>query len=271
MIGAGSGGGGASGAGAGNGGTRFRRRVLLVAIVAAAVVGPLAWLGASRLWEWCLTSPRFAIAEVRVEGTRRLPASAVEAEAGLLRGTNLFRLDPRAVERRLASHPWIASARVLRRPPRAVRIVVVEREPVALLPVGEWHALDPEGRLMPVSAVPERLELPLVAGCFGPDGLDAGRLREAARFLVTVAATCDFLLRDVSEVNVKDPEDVTVTTLRSGTEIRMGRGGYEEKLERLLLVLEDLSGREQAPASIDLRYRGQAIVRFHGAAGGGET
>jgi cell division protein FtsQ len=255
---------GASEAGSGNAGTRSRRRVLLTILAIAASVAAAA-LGALRAREWLLTSPRFAIEAVRIEGARLVPADSVEAASGIARASNLFRLDRGAAERRLAAHPWIASARVTRRPPRTAVVEVVERRPVALLAVGAWQAIDGEGRLIPISAIGERLELPLVTGCFLSDGLDTGRLKRAAEFLRAVETQCDFLLRDVSEVHVGDPEDLLIYTVKSGTAVHLGAPAYEEKLERLLLVLEDLSGREAVPLSIDLRFDGQAIVRFRGA------
>lgn len=258
-------GGAGSEAGAGDGKIRSRRRVLLLAIVLAALVVPGAVFGRRAVSDWLRSSPRFAIVEVRVEGARRLAAEALADESGVALGSNLFRLDLDATALRLAADAWVAEARVARRLPGTVVIRVVEREPVALLPLGEWHALDPDGHLMPVAALRERLELPLVSGCFIGGSLDADALRRAGRFLRDVAADSDFLLRDVSEVDVKDPGNLTIYTVRSGTAVRLGDGNYAEKIERLLLVLQDLSGRDRVPLSIDLRYRGQAVVKFRGA------
>ncbi len=236
-------------------------------VFAWLVAGGIAAAVAGGFWarDACLSSPRLAIADVQVEGAHRLPPDSVVAASGVVAGTNILRLDSRGAERRLARNPWVASARVERHLPGTVVIRVAEREPVGLLAARGWCAVDAEGNLLPVEAVRDTLELPLVAGCVLPSGVDAARLRRAAGFLRTVASEYGFLMRDVSEVNVADPEDLTITTVRSGTAVRFGGGDYAEKLARLLLVLEDLSGRPEMPLCIDLRFRGQAVVRFRGA------
>jgi cell division protein FtsQ len=239
------------------------RRALLIGLVAVGVAA----LAAAGRWGWevCRSSPRLAIAQIQVEGTRRVAPDSIIAASGIAEGANILRLDPKAVERRLARHPWVAAARVQRHLPGTVAIRVVEREPLGLLATRGWCALDGDGNLLPVEMVRDTLELPLVAGCVQAEGLDAARLRKAGAFLRTVGAECSFLLRDLSEVNVSSPSDLTVTTVRSATSIRLGDGDYAEKLARLLFVLEDLSGREEMPLSIDLRFHGQAVVRFRGA------
>ena len=239
------------------------RRLLLIGL-AAAGVGALCLAG-RWAWEASLSSPRLAIADIQVAGTHRVVADSIIAASGVVAGTNILRLDPKATERRLARHPWVAAARVQRHLPGTVAIRVVEREPVGLLATRGWCAVDGEGNLLPLELVRDTLDLPLVAGCVQSDGLDAARLRRAGGFLRTVGSECSFLLRDVSEVNVSSSSDLTLTMVRSATSVRFGDGDYAEKLARLLFVLEDLSGREEMPLSIDLRFHGQAVVRFRGA------
>jgi cell division protein FtsQ len=239
-----------------------RRRSLLVAVVLLVLLAPLAALGGRKLRAVCESSPRFAITHVDVRGARRVAPEMIVRQAGIETGSNLFRVSPAAARARLLENPWIADAQVKRRLPGRVVVSVVEREPVASLFMQEWLAVSDDGTLLPLEFTRERFELPLIAGCFGTDGLDRDRLRRGAGFLSLVGDECSFLLRDVSEVNMTDPDDLVVYTVQSGTAVRFGSGGYRDKLGRLVPVLEDLSGNERIPASIDLRFRGQAVVQF---------
>src|SRR5262245_23328620 len=104
------------------------RRLLIIGLVAAGAAA----LGLAGRWAWeaSLSSPRLAIADIQVAGTHRVAADSIIAASGVVAGTNILRLDPKAVERRLARHPWVAAARVQRHLPGTVAIRVVEREPV---------------------------------------------------------------------------------------------------------------------------------------------
>src|SRR4029453_10141985 len=77
---------------------RLVRRVRSLGQVAFALVIVAALLGTAALGvRWLLTPPRFPVSEVEVRGTSRLAAADVLAASGIRRGTNLWRLDPRAV------------------------------------------------------------------------------------------------------------------------------------------------------------------------------
>jgi cell division protein FtsQ len=242
----------------------MRRRLVLPAAVAAlALLVAGAIYGGRELRRACESSPRFAIRDIAVDGDHRLDVRAIAAAAGVALGENLFRLDPALAEARLATHPWIASADVRRRFPHGVAISVVEREPVALVYGPTWVAVDSSGALLPLDAVvEERFDLPILTGCGAPEALDRDRLRRGAAFADLVARERPLLARDLSEVSVADSTGLAAYTMRSGTEVLFGANGYSEKLARLLPVLEDLSGSHEIPVTIDLRFAGQAVVRF---------
>jgi cell division protein FtsQ len=70
---------------------------------------------------------------LEVVGTTSLTRAEVVRLAGLSSSTNVLWFDPGAVERRLESDPWVATATVARRLPATIRISVVERAPVAMI------------------------------------------------------------------------------------------------------------------------------------------
>jgi cell division protein FtsQ len=103
-----------------------RGRRVVAAAIAVAVVIVAASLVVSR-------SSLLDLRHLEVVGTTSLTRADVERLTGLSSSTNVLWFDPGAVERRLESDPWVATATVSRRLPGTIRISVVERVPVAMI------------------------------------------------------------------------------------------------------------------------------------------
>jgi hypothetical protein len=56
---------------------------------------------------WALTTPRFAVMAVEVRGASRVPPQRILEVSGIVRGTNLWRIDPETVRARLEALPEI--------------------------------------------------------------------------------------------------------------------------------------------------------------------
>jgi cell division protein FtsQ len=96
-----------------------------------AVVLPVLALG------WVVFgSSLLAVQHVLVRGEGRLTEAQVVAAAGVADGTPLARVDTAAVARRVRALGAVASVTVSRGWPHALRITVVERQPVVAVPQG---------------------------------------------------------------------------------------------------------------------------------------
>lgn len=129
---------------------RRRRRSGVARLFAGALVRALLLVGApGGLVVWLLYSPYFLIRDVRVEGGARVAAEWVQGELRPLVGRHVLAVSLAGVQRRLSEHPWVASVELRRELPDRLRVVVVERQPVALLATAEGRAfLDREGRVI---------------------------------------------------------------------------------------------------------------------------
>lgn len=107
-------------------GAAVRGRRLAATVMAAAMVIVATSLVISR-------SSLLHLRHLEVVGTTSLTRAEVVRLAGLSSSTNVLWFDPGAVERRLESDPWVATATVARRLPATIRISVVERAPVAMI------------------------------------------------------------------------------------------------------------------------------------------
>jgi cell division septal protein FtsQ len=171
-------------------GARWLRRGAPALLLAAVAAGLL--VGGRAAYRFATTSPRFAVEQIEVAGTRTLTPDQVRARIPARPGDNVFRADLGAIAAALEQEPWIAAATVQRRLPRTLVIEVHERVAAAQLDLGERYLADAEGRIFKRADL-ERGEgagLPLLTGIArdevaGEPAAVAARIRHA---LAAVAA-----------------------------------------------------------------------------------
>jgi cell division protein FtsQ len=206
--------------------TRRRRWLRVGALVAALlVVAGAAWA--------VLASPLLAVTTVEVVGAHRATPALVELTADVPHGRPLARVDLGAVEKRVERLPMVASAVATRLWPHTIRIVVVERSPVATAQsAGTWLLLDADG--VDIGDVPDRPpSLPVVA--LDPATANAS-LRQAA---CAVAGELSGRIRhQVRSLTAVSPDDVRLA-LADGAVVRWGspdQGGLKLQVLRALMT-----------------------------------
>jgi len=222
-------------------------RVLAKAILTLAVVAALI-LGGRLASQHVMASPRFAVREIIVSPTTRVTRDELLALAGVEEGQRLLAVDTDAVATRIASHPWVASARVRRQLPSILQLDIVERQAVAVAILGSLYLIDPAGRPFKRAAPEEAEGLAVVTG------IDRGRyvaapliaaaaFREALKVLALYRSSSG--RPEVSEINLDARLGFTLFLL-DGAEVRLGRTEHGKKLawfDRILeAVAEDGAG-----------------------------
>lgn len=234
------------------------RRALGVAGVVLATVAVVAAAG-----HWALTTPRFAVVAVEVRGASRVPAPRVLEVAGIVRGTNLWRIDPAQVRARLEALPEIRRADVVRELPNRVSIVVEERRPFTLVHAARLHWLDEDGRLLGEERHAVATEVPVISG-LSEDELatmrtaPGPRARAAIALIRALLRTGSTLAGEISEIDMSRPEGPVLYTI-DGVEVRLGSEEWEERLARLEGVLAQVA--TQDVHGVDLRFRDQVVLK----------
>jgi cell division protein FtsQ len=228
-----------------------RRARLLLAAVALALLGLVA-LGVTY-------TPVFRARHIDVEGERTLRAAQVLRIAGVDDATNVFHLDPTAVEAALRSSPWIAEAEVERDLPSTIRIRVTERAPMAQVSVdGLTRSVAGDGTLLPGG---DPVNLPEVRASVG--AIDAEGWTSGARAL---AALGPQIRSRVRAVVVATDGSLTIQ-LAPDLEVAYGSPGDEEaKAAALHAVLAWAEQGDVSLVSIDLSV---PIAPTAATAGGG--
>jgi cell division septal protein FtsQ len=253
---------------------RWRRRLVRVGILTGAVVatvllyrlsGPLL-IAAASTRDFIVNNGYFSVREIQVRGGDKVSGNEIVAIAGLKQGMNIWKVDPVAIEKRVAKHPWVRRVLVRREFPRRIVIDVEERVPKAIVALRKLYYVDADGALFKEVATGENVRFPLLTG-LRPEDLMASdpgtrkRIREALRLGDLMAQRSHSL----SEIHFDAPDRVTVYTTQFPVALHMGWGDWEEKLERLDRLLLLWRSNEERLSSLDMSFRDQVVARLRRA------
>lgn len=209
-------------------------------------------------------SAYFVVREVQVEGLVRLTRAEVLSVGGIDLPANLFELDARAIEARLAEYPAVAQVKVRRRLPAQFRIELTERRPVGAIPYGE-HLLLFDGAGVPF-AVRRRADvqaLPVVTGIRpSPVRLGKAARGEDLRWVAAVLQAVPAPIREqLSGVQAGQGLALTLV-LKNGVQVRLGgREAMERKLGLVQSILAEADGNQWPVREIDVRNPEQPFLR----------
>lgn len=120
---------------------RLRTLLALVALIAVAAAG-----------YGLIHSPMLEVDRVVVDGAARVPPEAIVAAAGIEIGSPMTEVDQAAARAAIATLPWVDTVVSRRNWPREVRFEITERQPVAVIDVGDrWLTVDITGRVLEAS------------------------------------------------------------------------------------------------------------------------
>jgi POTRA domain, FtsQ-type len=228
-------------------------------------------VGAAYLVDSAATSPRFAVASVRVAGNALVSQAEVESALGL-RGVNLFWVDRREAAGRLLLLAPVRAATVTPELPDTVRVQLVERQPVALwLSGNETYLVDREGVIL----APIHADAPPPRACGGPPCLtvsvpDGPPLAAGDRVDAAALAAAGRLATLLPSAGIQ-PTAFRWSPAVAGLEVPTADGwsarfdGRHDDLERqvatLQLVRGQLAQTGVAPQLIDVRFRDRPYYR----------
>ncbi|MHB8878134.1 MAG: cell division protein FtsQ/DivIB [Myxococcaceae bacterium] len=220
----------------------------------------LAALGAGGKYgrAWATTSPAFAAKQVSFSGQARSTPAELLRLSGLAAGQNLFALDPAALEKAMATHPWVKSAELSRRFPSTVSVRVVEHQPAAITALGDLYLLDEAGEPFKKVQAEDAVDLPLVTGIEREDYVahpaeTALRFQRALSLAKAYGELSGGKEARLSEVRLEAGRVTLVTG--PGQEVLLPEGQALGQLSKLSRVREELDRRGLSAEVIHLDNR----------------
>ncbi|MEV8631434.1 FtsQ-type POTRA domain-containing protein [Streptosporangium sp. NPDC051023] len=200
-------------------------RPAFLALLTAGVVGTAAWL--------VFFSSVLGVRDIQVVGNLAITAQQIRQATGVADGTPLATVDVTEVEDRLRKIRQIESAVVSRGWPGTLVVKIVEREPMAVIPVGgKFAVVDRHGVVTGIEdAVPPMLPLLRV------DHPQAGDPAAGAA-LAVIGALPQSLVPRIAEVLAPSPETVSLRLKDGRTVVWGGADRPADKASILTTLLK---------------------------------
>jgi cell division protein FtsQ len=236
-------------------------RVLKRILTTVAVI-----LGAEVLWLFGIR-PCMPLSRFEVKGIPNVDEAAVIAAAGIGEHSSFMTVNRETAEAALSLLPMVKSARVIKRFPSGIEIVLEPRRAAAItfLENGERISpamIDGNGMIFGIGREGYRGDvLPVISGIPLDKAYPGMKLSRVYRGLFgqleTLAAEAPQLLSAVSEIRVNqknyDGFDLTLFPVHTPVKVRTGPDLDAETLKYMLLVLDVLSSRAAEIEEIDFR------------------
>ena len=218
---------------------------------------------------WILVSPGlnerfvrmevFRVTGVELEGARHLSREDAVASAGIGVGASVWD-DPSPWEARLAQHPLVRSARIMRRLPSTLVLVVEESDPVALLPTPTLQPVDEDGRVLPLDPTLHPLDLPLLR----VDPSEERGIRILSAESARLGRVEPAFLGEVSELALDEQGNVLAGWGLPQVTFRFRPHVTSRRLREGKRALADAVRREPGgrAGTVDLRWADQVVVRL---------
>ncbi len=253
---------------------RWHRYGIRVGVAASAVVlsivlyrlsGPIS-IAALSLRDFIVENAYFSVREIQVRAGERVSGTEIIAVAGLRQGMNIWRVDPAAIEMKIAKHPWVRRVLVHREFPRRITIDVDERTPKAIVAFRKLYYVDADGVLFKEVIAGDNMSFPMLTGLSAeeltaPDQTTRMRIQEAVRLGELMGRRAHSL----SEIRFDASDRLIVYTTGKPVALRMGWGDWEAKIARAEQLLTLWKGNEERLASLDMSYRDQIVARLRRA------
>lgn len=218
------------------------------------------------LRHYALNSWRFRLDSsdhIQVSGNQNVSRQVVMEFFGGDISRNVFAIPLEERRRQLEQVSWIESATLMRHLPNRLAVVVKERTPVAFVQIGSNIALiDANGVLMDMPREAEKYSFPVIVGFDDSEPLStrAARMKIYNALVRELDSDGAGYSRDLSEIDLSEPEDVKLTVADGNVLVHIGNAKY---LERYKVYVSHVQGWKQefgTLRSVDLRYDGQVIV-----------
>jgi cell division protein FtsQ len=219
-------------------------RALLGGALVVSLSGAVAWAVRRHV----VQSARFAVTDIVVTGEHQRTEDALLAEAGLLRGANIFTADLDHARELLLADPWIRDAKLGRRLPGTIFVQVTEREVGAAVALQRTYLASRDGAIFKRFELGDPIDLPLVTG-LDPDGVTNDREGAQATIRRALDVAADYertplaARSPLQEIHVTTEGGFTLIVGKDAMSLALGGPPFRRKLEEAGRVLAELDRR----------------------------
>jgi cell division protein FtsQ len=213
-----------------------------------------------RLEQFLIRDPRFALAGVdadpaaiEVAGAAHASRAQIERVFVIDLGRSVYLLPLSDRRDALRTVDWVKDASIARLWPNRVVVSVQERKPVAFLTLApsRFGLIDEDGVILPPAA--DRFTLPVLTGVRASDAIETRRDR--VHRMVRLAADLADNVRNISEIDVSDRDNLKVTVPRDGhiMTLLLGDRDFARRYQIFLRHYAEIRRQSPNAMTFDLR------------------
>src|SRR5215467_14382114 len=242
--------------------SRVKKALVIVGVVfALSSATYAAYSYGIQSWRFRLNSSE----NIEITGVQNASRAQVMDVIGENISRNIFSVLLDETKKKLEQIPWVESATVMRLLPNRLAISIRERTPVAFARIGsKVHLIDPNGVVLGLPASRQaKYSFPVIDGITDTEPLSsrAAVMKIYNRLVRELDSEGAHYSRDLSEVDLSDPEDVKVTGSGAGAVmVHLGNADLLARYKLYVTHVAEWRQQFQNLRSVDLRYEGQIVV-----------
>lgn len=217
-------------------------RVLVIILVIVAIP-----LSSYVLYRHTTQASYFRVTKITISGNQRLTEEQLKRYMGNRMTRNIFEFTEKELEIRIRRNPWVREAWVKKTLPDSLDVRISEHKVRGLVVLGAVYLLNENGEVFKPLDPGEYFDFPLITGIGHQGGIspdDRNIILDALEFieLYDNIGLGDF--DQLSEVHYHPLHGFTVFTKKWKTEIRIGKGRFEERLKLLVMIYRELVAKK---------------------------
>ena len=240
-------------------------RFLKLAIIIVSIVPTLYFIdrGYNFLNRSVNLDSYFMVRNVKIKGNTFISMDELSHYLKGVQGKSILSVNLKGVANKIKNHPWVRDVSVRRELPGTIWVDVLERTPAVYVNTdSKLYIADEEGVILGNNSG-ELLRLPVVYG-IDISGIKSGvKSREeglkSAIEVKRVLTSIPWI--DLTTTGIEVGERSQIVLHLKGYRIKLGRGGYQEKLQRFYNIVKNLQDRDIPYKEVDLRFENQVIVK----------
>ncbi|EHL16201.1 cell division protein FtsQ/DivIB [Peptoanaerobacter stomatis] len=208
-----------------------------------------------------LFSGRYSVNKITVLGQTNLTKDKILELAKIDMNKNIYIMNIKTIEKNLVVNNYIQSATVRRKFPQEITISIVERIPVASIPVTSGYVIiDENATAISIVQDEKSVKKPIISGISISNiklkdtipVKDKDTLENILK-IVHLISSLD-LLNNISYIDLKNYDDISMTT-NTGILVRFGNtNDMQYKVKVLNKILINLSTKGKTSGTIDMRF-----------------
>ena len=219
-------------------------------------------------FQWANYRKIFELGELSISGENFLAKSEYNEIIGSIDVKSIKGFDIKELSERLELNPFVKAVRVSKHYPSAIKIEIVEREPIAIINNKVQLMIDDNAIVLPNNTTIENSLIPVLSG-FNPatDLYPLGQItysikvKEAIEILAYIKSNYNEFYDEISELTINKDDEYEIILSEEPTRVILGKNNISKKI-KILKNFDKALGQRQLTSYrlLDMRYSKQLIA-----------